>query len=237
MPRGLRPEPARTPRLPKDPELLRLLLRRVEKVIEFLDADRQRQAHRLKILRKALREPRSILSQRAFLAEIAAESRTHLARGGPPATALAEYVDPQSFGSASRRFHAAQQALARVSKAASDAAGWCRCVAALEDLLEAQSAVMDVFHFLERRVIAALEDRADRADTKADKSEVKAVRLPQNVDVNELARLINKTVGAEGSKLAVARQFTDGDEKRAQNLLRQLRRFPHLLNHKQKRSR
>lgn len=53
---------------------------------------------------------------------------------------------------------------------------------------------------------------------------------PENLDVAKLAKKIKRDSksGEHTTQIAVAREFTKGDEKRAQSLLRQLRRFPHL---------
>jgi len=56
------------------------------------------------------------------------------------------------------------------------------------------------------------------------------LKLPENPDVLKLACTINNCPDSHRSKRDVAREFTEGDEKRAASLLRQLRRHPHLLN-------
>jgi len=53
--------------------------------------------------------------------------------------------------------------------------------------------------------------------------------LPENPEVFRLAKAINDSSDTEQSQLQIAIQFTNGDEKKASNLLRQLRRFPHLV--------
>jgi hypothetical protein len=70
---------------------------------------------------------------------------------------------------------------------------------------------------------------AVRADNISDKSEKKRLRVPTNPDVARLARRIKDCRNKDRSKSDVALDFTEGDEKKATNLLRQLRRYPHLL--------
>jgi hypothetical protein len=69
------------------------------------------------------------------------------------------------------------------------------------------------------------------ADSKTDSPEKRGAVVPQNLDVAKLARKIKKELPEGGTMIDIARDFTDGDEKRAQSLLRQLRgdRFKHLL--------
>ena len=79
--------------------------------------------------------------------------------------------------------------------------------------------------------------RERTADTKTAKPKKYLQGLPEDPEVTKLASLIiekRKQATAEGSpkptKLAVAREFTGGDEGRAQAYLRTLRRYPHLID-------
>src|SRR5262249_39216237 len=49
-------------------------------------------------------------------------------------------------------------------------------------------------------------------------------------DVLRLAKKIDKEKRNGSSQKQIALDFTDGDEQKADSLLRQLRRYPHLLN-------
>jgi hypothetical protein len=69
-----------------------------------------------------------------------------------------------------------------------------------------------------------------RADAGADDKQEKRVRVPENLDVLRLAKVINKARGSGRSKNEIAREFTEYDERKAQSLLRKLRDFPHLLD-------
>ena len=56
-------------------------------------------------------------------------------------------------------------------------------------------------------------------------------RLPVSVNVLDLCRLLNKELPNGKTQSQIAREFmreTDGDDRKAQALLRQARRFPHL---------
>ncbi len=75
-------------------------------------------------------------------------------------------------------------------------------------------------------------DRRGKAESKSE-SEKKSepLRLPKNPDVTQLARFINsqRETDRKASLNALALEFTAGDERRAESLLRSLRTFKHLL--------
>lgn len=70
-------------------------------------------------------------------------------------------------------------------------------------------------------------------DSGADNGKKNPMPLPENPDVVELARRVSQARGTSGThgvrKVDLARELCEGDEERAQSLLRQLRRFPRLL--------
>jgi hypothetical protein len=63
------------------------------------------------------------------------------------------------------------------------------------------------------------------------KTEKEKNRIPENPDVLRLAKEMKRKLRKTGfpTKKSIALEFTNGNESRAQNLLRQLRSFPHLL--------
>ncbi|RIK74925.1 MAG: hypothetical protein DCC68_22145 [Planctomycetota bacterium] len=69
----------------------------------------------------------------------------------------------------------------------------------------------------------------DGADSKTDNRKKIRQFVPENSDVLKLAKRIKRELPKGGTRNDIARDFTDGDEKKAQSLLRQIRRFPHLL--------
>jgi hypothetical protein len=100
-------------------------------------------------------------------------------------------------------------------------------------------------HFPTKASVAEAQKRADQermklleassgqADKKADKPKKNRKLVPDNPKVAELARRINLNLGRDfRSKIEIARDYTDNDEAEAQKLLRELRRFPNLLNDK-----
>jgi hypothetical protein len=70
----------------------------------------------------------------------------------------------------------------------------------------------------------------DKASGQADSQSDNRLRIPENPDVLALARRINRERPSGKSKTSIAREFTEGNETKAQTLLRELRRFPHLLD-------
>jgi hypothetical protein len=71
------------------------------------------------------------------------------------------------------------------------------------------------------------EERADSADTGADTATKKRQQLPDNVDARDLAHELEKELPKGGkSRNQIALEFTRGDKKKADNLLRTIRRFP-----------
>jgi hypothetical protein len=70
---------------------------------------------------------------------------------------------------------------------------------------------------------------ADKPDKKTDKKQKNLYSISKNLDVHELAKRIRQPKNAGRKKIEIAREITEGNEKKAQTLVRELRRFPHLL--------
>jgi hypothetical protein len=68
-------------------------------------------------------------------------------------------------------------------------------------------------------------DNCGQADSKADSKKKSSPKLPENPEVSRLINRLNQNRDSGRSKIDIAREFTDGDEKGAKNLLRQTRRF------------
>jgi hypothetical protein len=68
-----------------------------------------------------------------------------------------------------------------------------------------------------------------QADNKTDNKPKKSHPVPENPDVLKLAKKIKKDRQNGISQIDSAREFCEGTETKAESLLRQLRRFPHLL--------
>ena len=69
-----------------------------------------------------------------------------------------------------------------------------------------------------------------QADNETDISPRKSHNVPGNRDVLRLAKKIKKERPRGVSMIDSARDFCEGNEQRAKSLLRQLRRYPHLLH-------
>jgi hypothetical protein len=65
--------------------------------------------------------------------------------------------------------------------------------------------------------------------TPDSKKDNKKKSLPDNPKLFKLAKKIKTDLPKGGTKIDIIRDFTDGDEKEAKSLDRQLRRYPHLL--------
>lgn len=72
-------------------------------------------------------------------------------------------------------------------------------------------------------------DTTDKADTKADTQTNFVPKMPDSPDVADLCRRLQKAAPLKrGQAIEIAREFTRGNNTKAENLLRQARRFRHL---------
>ena len=71
-------------------------------------------------------------------------------------------------------------------------------------------------------------EEADTADTKADTSKKKKLRLPQSPELLKFIRELKKCESFGVRKLDIAREIVGQDEDRARNLCRQARQYKHL---------
>lgn len=217
--------------LPRNPEALLVLLRAVEKLLDFLEPAHHGQAIRLKELQETLKEPSQIIGKERFLAAIAEANQNRFAQGGPSISAIVPYLDTAEVGQRLEKYRSACARLVPPVKAElGGLQAWQPSVAALSDVVANGEALLVLFRDLQQRILVALDvpEQADE-DKKADRR----TRLPKNPDVMRLAKCISDSADEEPSKLSIALQFTEGDEKQAQSLLRQLRRYPRLLGKRQ----
>ena len=234
--------------LPKSREALALLLQSTRDVLAFLSPYVQAQETRLQHLRKTLKSPpqtskglRGLLEEAGYLKEVTKANRNRFAQGGPPVDTLKPYLASADLAGIIKDRQSASKQMRELTprhKSPPLPEAWKPCVAAFGALIDADRAFIGLISELQHRVIAALDEieekRADRADKTSDSKEGGRVRLPKDPDVLRLAKLINDGLEHERSKSDIAFQFTDGDKRRAQNLLRQLRRYSHLLCERQK---
>jgi hypothetical protein len=68
-----------------------------------------------------------------------------------------------------------------------------------------------------------------QADRKADKPKKNPRPLPENDDVRRLINRLNRELPGGKSMIEIALEFCEGSEKKAKSLLRQVRRYKHLL--------
>ncbi len=99
---------------------------------------------------------------------------------------------------------------------------------------ESASNFVEALSSMVERIRVAVEtiagDSADTPDTKTDNKRRKRNIVPNDPAVLRLAKKINKELSNGGTKIDIARDFTDGNEKEAQRLMKQLRRYPDLLS-------
>ena len=80
-------------------------------------------------------------------------------------------------------------------------------------------------------LMCRLEARDSKRDSDRD-SDRRKKTLPRNPAVIRLASAVNKRVDSDETKEQIALEIADGNERQAKSMLRQLRRFPHLLSKK-----
>lgn len=72
--------------------------------------------------------------------------------------------------------------------------------------------------------LCAIRDRVRTADSPADNSGNSSRKLPENPDVLRLAKLIRKNTDPHRTQKEIALEFSEHNDKKADNLLRQVRR-------------
>jgi hypothetical protein len=213
--------------LPASENTQAMLLRSIEKVLEFLEPPLQGQRLRLRELRRTLDQPVRIVEQKPFLQAIAKANRERFAKGGPPMGAVMEYLARDKMARILAQHRSAQARLkARPPVKLGNLQEWKPHVDALEEVVEAEQGIVDLVRELQRRVIAALDERElSGADRKTDRTRPSAVRSPRNLKVIRLAHKIEDAARDGSSQREVALEFTNGNVKHAESLLRQIRRF------------
>ena len=69
---------------------------------------------------------------------------------------------------------------------------------------------------------------AERMAADNDSAKEHRIKWPDNPDVRDLCAVLARDGGGTKSEIEIAREFAAGDNDKAENLLRQARRFPHL---------
>ncbi len=216
--------------LPRTRENLTHLLHALRDVLKFYEKYLHRQEMRLAATKRGLQDPVGLKTRAPFFRKIAESGQAEWAHGVPSLDFLLTYIDPAQFRERKKQRDQAHSSLAAEAKARPINLQGCRpMVNALEDLVHSETALIALLQDLQRRVMAALEEHHD-ADSDSDNKKTKRRAMPENIRVLELARRINAEGGDGRSKKQIAMEFTKRNKKDAESLLRQVRRFPNLLN-------
>jgi hypothetical protein len=221
--------------LPRNAEVLSRLLRAIESELGFLERGHHAQKIRLEELQKALTRPQHIVDVRPLLKAVNEASFENFAKGSGHSEMVRPYLPCVEFDRATKEFLAAVTRLGKMPHPPREPLEidlWRPIIEAFAEVVAAEEVVLGLFRKLQQDVIAALEaEEPTGADKNPDKRQSGRVKLPRNKDVFRLAKKINDEIHAELSQRQIAIAFTNGDEGKADNLLRQLRRYPHLLHH------
>jgi hypothetical protein len=209
--------------LPRTEEALAVLLRTVERHLQFIEPAVRRQATRLESLREVLDAPTS-LSNLDLQRRLGEASRAQWAEGGPSFDVLVPYVDAAEMHRLlDLRQRARQRMATRSESARASSAGLRTWLRALADLVRVDEGIVAVFQRLQRRILNRLEDVG--ADARADTLKRIARVVPRNADILKLYFKIEEESASESSQNEIAIEFTEGDVTRARSLLRGVRRF------------
>lgn len=74
------------------------------------------------------------------------------------------------------------------------------------------------------------DEQPDKPDNKPDNGKNSLPKIPESPDVTKLCRLLQKELPTGRSMIDIAREFTGQDDAKAENLLRQARRYRHLFD-------
>ena len=231
--------------LPKSREALALLLQSTQDILAFLSPAVQAQETRLQHLRKTLKSPprtpkgfRELREEAGYLKEVTKANRKRFAQGGPPLDTLKPYLASADLDAIiEKRQSATEQMHALTPRGESSPSLDARkpWVAAFGELVAADRSAIGLISELQCHLILALDQLEHvGADTSADKSAERKRRVPRDLNILRLAILINENHGKGRSQNELALQFTGGNKKRAQSLLRNLRRYPHLVHKRKK---
>ena len=213
--------------LPKSKETLVVALNTVDKFLQFMEPSHHRLVMRLNEIKKAVDKPAEI--NRVLVSRLNEETLAQWAKGGPSVDLLLPLVGEDWYREAVKKYLDAKAAVPAVGNPATkqELRVW---IAAFQQLVAANRAIIWRFQKLQRNVAAALDAvPADSADKNADKKPSLRRPIPRSKDVVRLAKKIGDELTAETSQRDIAIQFTNGNVQQANNLLRQLRRYRHLV--------
>jgi hypothetical protein len=211
----------------KSKETLVVALNTVDRFLQFMEPSHHRLVMRLNELKKAVDKPAEI--NRVLVSRLNEETIAQWAKGGPSVDLLLPLVGEDWYREAVKKYLDAKAAVPAVRNPATkqELRMW---IAAFQRLVAADGAIIGKFQRLQRDVAAALDAvPADSADKNADNKPKLRRPIPRSKDVVRLAQKIGDELTAETSQRDIAIQFTNGNVRRAVSLLRQLRRYPHLV--------
>lgn len=226
--------------LPSNKATLEILLAQVNRGIEWLEPLIASQRYKAQHLEKAVRDRYSILPDLGLERSVRERMRLHTVLGGPSNDLLAGFIDQEALNKIGQNRQAAAARLSSIARGQITDEHWAPAAAAILQVADADSAFVGLLKTLRDRIMIKLESSESAApratftedsgaDTKQKKSPICDLHLPENPEVLRLAAEIQKKSGAGISQRQVAIEFTEGDRRKADSLLRQLRRFPNLL--------
>jgi hypothetical protein len=224
--------------LPSNKAVLETLLDQVNRGIDWLEPVIASQRFAAQHLDQATKDRYSILPQLELRRSLKERMRKHTALGGPNRDLLVEYIDQDAVNKIWRTREPAASQLTSIARGQITADQWRPAAAAILQTADADAAFVGLLRELRGRIIDKLESQAvlanaeigadNGADSNQKNAAVRSPRLPQNPKVLRLAIEIQKKSGSGISQHQVAIEFTNGDQRKADNLLRQLRRYPDL---------
>lgn len=221
MPKKRPKQAAKT--LPTDPSLLTFLLERVQKVIDFFSADYATQTARVEYIRRGSADSESAIRGQPYMEAIKKVNIERHAKGEPSFDVLLPYVDPTAFANARQRLESSKDALRSAAKNPKDDFKFPgSAITALASLAKALFDFTKLFRALRAEIFERLEKAT--ADSGADKKRKNMPKVPQNLEIVRLAQIIGRNKEPGETQLSIALRFTKGDRKKADSLLRQVRR-------------
>lgn len=226
--------------LPENEKLLELFLEQGNRVIDYLELILRAQRYRADHIRMASTDLRAVAPRLAMLHSLKNKLEEHTALDGPDCRELAEHLESEAMERFLQLQNAARHRLSAVTRSQPmTQEHFGQAGEALAQVVDSQVGILDLFKSLRRQIIAKLSDLArsktkigadNNPDKRGKKSAGRPLSLPRNVDVIRLAKEIQRSQQFGLSKAQTALDFTNGDKKRADTLLRGLRNHKYLLN-------
>lgn len=225
--------------LPNNQAVLERLLDEANRIIDWLEPIHATDRFRAEQIQRAGEDPLSVVPMLGTLRSTAEDLRKHMALGGPAPGVLAPFIDQDVLA---RAIRVAEPARAVLRSIAQDAPitklNWLPAAKAIRSHMECEAKFLDMVKELRQRIVEKLTVPAEapaRAvadktpDNPAKKSAACRAGLPRGDKLFRFAKAIQRGKAAGLSQTKAAIDFTEGDETKAQSLLRQLRRYRELF--------